>query len=153
MQLGEVYYHQGAEEIWDKEKQKDWLLNLMNNQSILIAPRITNDIRAYLRNELILGGWSNETNLSIDTDLTISAKKDRFAIQIQTGNICRAPYDFLKLQYLYLEGDIQASALIVPSKQAAKKIGSNIAHFERLKKELQLFKKIITVPMVLISFD
>ena len=80
MQLGEVYYHQGAEEIWDKEKQKDWLLNLMNNQSILIAPRITNDIRAYLRNELILGGWSNETNLSIDTDLTISAKKDRFAI-------------------------------------------------------------------------
>lgn len=153
MKFSQVYYHQGSEEIWKKENEKDWLINLMNNPAISVAPRVTTKIRAYLKDQLIANGWSNEINLSIDTDLTVSAKKNNLAIQIQTGNICRAPYDFLKLQYLYLEGGIQSSALIVPSKDAAKKIGSNIAHFDRLKKELQLFKKVITVPMVLVSFD
>jgi len=153
MKLSEVYYHQGAKEIWDKKGQNDWLQNLMNNPNITIAPRVTSKIRDYLKEELLKDGWSNEMPLSLETDLTISAKKDDLAIQIQTGNICRAPYDFLKLQYLYLEGDIKSSALIVPSKEAAKSIGSNIANFDRLKKELQLFRKTITIPLILISFD
>ena len=59
----------------------------------------------------------------------------------------------MKLQYLYLEGDIQVGVLIVPSKQAAKNIGSNLAHYERLQKELELFKKVVTLPILLVSFD
>lgn len=153
MKLDQVYYHQGAEEIWQKNGQKDWILELMNNPDIKAAPRMTGKIRDYFRDELLAHGWSDEINLSTNTDLTISAKKEDLAIQIQTGNVCRAAYDLLKLQYLYLEGDIKASVLVVPSKFAAKKIGSNLANYERLYKEIQLFRKVITVPIILVSFD
>lgn len=153
MKLDQVYYHQGSAEVWKKNNQKDWILELINNPNITIAPRVTGKIRNFFRDELLAHGWSDEINLSTNTDLTINAKKDDLAIQIQTGNVCRAAYDLLKLQYLYLEGDIKASALIVPSKYAAKKIGSNLANYERLYKEIQLFRKVITVPIILISFE
>ncbi|MGE4396259.1 MAG: BglII/BstYI family type II restriction endonuclease [Sulfurimonas sp.] len=153
MKQGQIYYHYSNEAFFQHHFNVNWLIKLMNNPEIQIIPRITNEIRNYFREKFILDGWSNEMNLSANTDLTISAKKDKIALQVQTGNVSRTAYDLLKLQYLYLEGDITAGILIVPSKQAAKKMGSNLAHYERLQKELQLFKKIITIPIILVSFD
>ncbi len=73
--------------------------------------------------------------------------------RFQTGNVSRAFYDLLKLQYLFNRNKIEAAALAVPTRAAAVKIGSNIANFERLCGELQLYDRIVTVPILLIAFE
>jgi hypothetical protein len=75
------------------------------------------------------------------------------AFQIQTGNVSRAFYDLLKMQYLYMQKKIEAAALAVPTKDAANLIASNVAHSERVWGELQLFDRIITVPTLIIAFE
>ena len=79
--------------------------------------------------------------------------KDDLAFQLQTGNMSRAPYDLLKLQYLFQSGKIEAAALALPTKEAAKEIGDNIANAERVIKELQLFDRVITVPILVVAFE
>jgi len=79
--------------------------------------------------------------------------KDDLAFQLQTGNMSRAPYDLLKLQYLFQSQKIEAAALALPTKEAAKIIGDNIANAERVIRELQLFDRVITVPILVVAFE
>ena len=65
----------------------------------------------------------------------------------------RAPYDLLKMQYLFQSQRIEAAALALPTKQAAKVFGDNIANAERVINELQLFDRVITVPILVIAFE
>jgi len=65
----------------------------------------------------------------------------------------RAPYDLLKLQYLFQSERIEAAALALPTKKAAKIIGDNIANAERVIKELELFDRVITVPILVVVFE
>ena len=94
-------------------------------------------------------------NVKIDQELrnTVTAIKDDLAFQVQTGNMSRAPYDLLKLEYLAQSKRIKAAAFALPTKFAAAKIGSNIANFERVSKELAVFAQVIHVPILLIAFE
>jgi len=62
-------------------------------------------------------------------------------------------YDLIKMEYLYRKNKIEATALAVPTKSAAEIIGSNIANVDRLWSEIQLFDRIITVPILLLAFE
>ena len=75
------------------------------------------------------------------------------AFQLQTGNMSRAPYDLLKLQYLFQSERIEAAALALPTKAAARTIGDNIANAERIINELELFDRVISVPIIVVAFD
>ena len=48
---------------------------------------------------------------------------------------------------------IEAAALALPTKEAAKVIGDNIANAERVIKELELFDRVITVPILVVAFE
>jgi hypothetical protein len=61
--------------------------------------------------------------------------------------------DLLKLQYLFQKGVISKAIYLLPSKHNAKIIGGNVAHYERMTKELQLFNDIITLPIYIIGID
>ena len=61
--------------------------------------------------------------------------------------------DLLKLQYLFQKGIISKALYLLPSKHNAKIIGSNVANYERMTKELQLFNNIITIPIFVIGID
>jgi hypothetical protein len=65
----------------------------------------------------------------------------------------RAPYDLLKLQYLFQTQRIEAAALALPTQSAAKIIGDNLAHAERVCRELKLFDRVITVPIIVVAFE
>jgi len=61
--------------------------------------------------------------------------------------------DLLKLQTLYLDNVIKAGILILPSHPLALKLGSNIAQSNRLINELENFKKIVHVPLIIFSLE
>jgi hypothetical protein len=98
-------------------------------------------------------GWAQDVKIDQELNLTIFALKDDLAFQLQTGNISRAPYDLLKFQHLHQSKKIEAAAIALPTNAAAAKIGSNIANAESEIKELSVFDRVITVPILVIAFE
>jgi len=75
------------------------------------------------------------------------------AFQVQTGNISRAMYDLLKLQHLYATSRISVAALAVPTTEASQLIASNAAQADRVWREVRLFERTITVPLLVLAFQ
>jgi Restriction endonuclease BamHI len=110
-----------------------------------------------IRNQLIsllkAAGWSGEVRLSADSDMTITSSKDDIGLCLQTGNMSRMYADLIKLQTMYLNNTIKAAAIILPSQEAAKLLGSNIAQAKRLERELTIFKKAYHVPTIVYALE
>jgi hypothetical protein len=153
MKLQYIYDHHHGRAAWEEREQYEWITDVFEAPGIKIQAGCTNDIRNHISNEFIAEGWA--LNVKIDQELrnTVTAIKDDLAFQIQTGNMSRAPYDLLKLEYLRQSKKIKAAAFALPTKFAAEKIGSNIANFERVSKELAVFEHVIHVPILLIAFE
>jgi hypothetical protein len=110
-----------------------------------------------LRQEIADGlkrkGWSSKVKLSIHSNISITAVNGKTALCLQTGNMGRFYADLLKLQFLYQKRKIESAIYILPKSSLAKKMGSNLANFERLVTELKLFHEVITVPIVVIGLN
>jgi hypothetical protein len=145
-------HHNGAAE-WQKRDLFDWITDIFEAPAIKLGLRCTVDIRQHVSREFQLEGWGQDVKIDQSLNLTISAMKDDLGFQLQTGNISRAPYDLLKLQHLFQTSKIEAAALALPAKEAAAKMGSNIANAERVCKEMTAFSRVITVPILLIAFE
>lgn len=153
MQFEESFsLHNGASE-WKRRGLMDWLVDLFQAPSLAVSQGSTKKIRDYLRTELTQSGWAYHPRVDSEYEIRVTGLYQDLGFQIQTGNISRAMYDLLKLQYLFTQRRIEAAAIAVPTKQAAETIGSNIANSERLWGELQLFDRVITVPLVVVSFS
>lgn len=150
--VGAYSLHNGDAE-WERRELSDWLTDLFEVPAIQIAAGCTGTIRSHIRDELTNAGWACGPRIEPSYDLTVTGMSRDLAFQIQTGNISRAIYDLMKLQYLYTQKKIEAAALAVPTKAAADIIGSNVANADRVWSELQLFDRIITVPMLVIAFE
>lgn len=153
MKLAAAFSLHNGDKEWERRELYDWLTDLFEAPSIPIVPGCTSRIRAHLRGELTEAGWACNPRIEPAYDLAVTGMYRDLAFQIQTGNISRAIYDLMKLQYLYTQKKIEAAALAVPTKAAAEIIASNVANADRVWSELQLFDRIITVPMLLISFE
>lgn len=153
MKYLEAYSHHNGEAEWQKRELFEWLTDVFMAPAVNITRGSTNLIRSHIRSQFEEQGWSGEIRIDANYDLTVFSMKGDLAFQVQTGNISRAFYDLIKLQYLYSIEKIEAAALAVPSQLAAQRIGSNIASFNRIMNELALFSRIITIPLLLISFE
>jgi len=153
MKFAYVYDHHNASAEWVRKDLYEWLTDIFETPSIKMKPKCTDVIRTHVFAELQKEGWALNVPLDQNVGLTVSATSDDMAFQLQTGNMSRAPYDLLKLQYLFQSGRIEMASLAVPTRACAKKIGSNLANFERISKELELFSRVITVPILLIAFE
>lgn len=149
---GAYSLHNGQVE-WEKRELDEWLTDLFEAPNIPIGAGCTGRIREHLQDELTKSGWSHAVRVDQHYDLTVTGRYRDLAFQIQTGNISRAMYDLLKLQYLYVQGKIEAAALAVPTKAGAAVIASNVANVERVWGEVQLFDRIITVPLLIVGFE
>ncbi len=145
--------HHSAGAEWERRDLKEWLTDIFEAPAVKIEPRCTAAIRQHVETELLNEGWALRINLDQELGLNVFAGKDDIAFQLQTGNMSRAPYDLLKLQYLFQAGRIEIAALALPTHDAAKAIGDNIAYAERVIRELQLFDRVITVPMLVVAFE
>ena len=154
MNFIEGYSHRNGNIEWEKRELDEWLTDTFNAPTITLEAHATQSIRAHIRGELTKEGWSEELYIARDmAGATIFSVKGDLAIQLQTGNISRVFYDLLKLQYLFIRNKIEAAALAVPTRSGASQLGSNIANFERLCGELQLYDRIITVPILVVAFE
>jgi hypothetical protein len=153
MRFVEAFSLHNGETEWERRELNEWITDLFEAPGIAIEPGCTGRIRAHLQNELTNAGWSYNVRIDPNFDLTVTGIFRDLAFQIQTGNISRAMYDLLKFQYLFAQKKIEAAALAVPTKSAAGVIGSNIANVDRLWGEVRLFDRVITLPLLLISFE
>lgn len=145
--------HHNAGAVWERRELKDWLTDVFEAPAVQVQPRCTPAIREHVESEFLNEGWALNVRLDQEFMLNVFAVKDDLAFQLQTGNMSRAPYDLLKLQYLFQSGRIEAAALALPTQKAARTIGDNIAHAERVCRELRLFDRVITVPILVVAFE
>jgi hypothetical protein len=154
MNFVEGYSHRNGRVEWEKRELDEWITDVFNAPAITLQAHSTNAIREHVRRELTNQGWSDEVAIAPHfTSVTVFSLKEDLAIQIQTGNVSRVFYDLLKLQYLFNRNKIEAAALAVPTRSGAQLLGSNIASFERLCGELQLYDRVVTVPILVIGFE
>lgn len=153
MKFARAYSLHNGDAEWERRDLKHWLTDLFEEPSIVISQGCTGAIRTHLRTELTNGGWTSNVRIHPEYDLTVTGMSGDLAFQIQTGNISRAMYDLLKLEYLYKEKKIAAAALALPTKEAADAIASNVAHVDRVWGELQLLHHIINVPLLIVAFE
>ncbi|MGN7384083.1 BglII/BstYI family type II restriction endonuclease [Paenibacillus sp. SAFN-117] len=98
-------------------------------------------------------GWSDKTRIDSSNDITITSMKGDIALCLQTGNVSRFYADILKLQTLYIKDKASSAIYILPTKNAALRMGSNIVNFERFVEELNLYKHTITIPILIIGVE
>ena len=67
--------------------------------------------------------------------------------------MARGYADLIKLQTLYLRETISAGVILLPTKIAADALGSNIANSDRFMRELDIFDRTITMPLVVIGWE
>lgn len=71
--------------------------------------------------------------------------------EIQFGNMSRWYSDIFKFQAAYSAGLIQCGISLVPMSSLARRIDSNVANFERAKRELPSAVLSITLPILLVG--
>lgn len=121
--------------------------------AVKVVAGSTKAVRGHVRQFLSRHGWPGEAAFHTGYDLKVFSLGERAAWQVQTGNAARAHYDLLKLQYLYTVERIEVAFLVVPTRVAAARLGSNIAAFERVQGELALYARVLSLPLVLIGFE
>lgn len=153
MKISFSYDHRNAIAEWTKRESHEWLEDVFEAPALKIKGGCTTAIRSHVQAECQAAGWATGVKINQDLGLTIFAMKKDAAMQLQMGNVSRAPYDLLKLQHLWQTGRIETAALALPTKAAAEIIGSNIANAERMCNELKVFDRIITCPIVIVAFE
>lgn len=153
MHFVEAYSHHNGRDQWRQRELDEWLTDVFERPDLSVGPGSTAAIRDHVKAELAAEGWAYDVKIDQRVDLTVFGTKDDLAFHLQTGNISRAAYDLLKLQHLFTTRRIEAAALALPTKDAANRIGSNIANFERIMNELSVFDRTISVPIFLIGFE
>lgn len=113
------------------------------------------ELRSQFLDALMEFGWSSEISVSPNqSGMTITSQKAGTGLCLQTGgNLSRIYADMLKLQALYLEGIIKCAVFVLPSAPVARSLGDNLAQADRLIRELHVFRKVITLPLLVFSLE
>jgi hypothetical protein len=146
-----TYNHHNALDVIPFEI-KDIVIKEVNIVNIEIKKYSANTINKTITMQLKQIGWSDPIRIDDNSKISITSTFKEIGLCLQTGNVSRTYADMLKLQTLYLNKKILAGIIIVPTIKAASKMGGNVASFERISRELLIFKSVITVPVLIIGF-
>ena len=152
MKFDAVYSHHNGVEVWKSRDLYEWATDIFVAPRVKIQPRGTRTIRAHVSRELERDGWAFGVSVDAEIELKVFARKGDLAFQLQTGNISRYAYDVLKLQHLYQKREIESAVLAVPNREASRKLGDNVASADRIWGELDVFDRIVTLPIIVIAF-
>ncbi|AEG58669.1 BglII/BstYI family type II restriction endonuclease [Desulforamulus ruminis] len=147
-----IHSHRSGKSVVPKE-----ILGQIQNILIEIDIKTTRYAAPEIKKAVFRGlkhnGWPKDILLDDQSKITITSKLNEVGLCVQLGNVSRVYYDLLKLQALFTKGFISSGIIVVPILQAAKALGSNLASYERLVKELNIFNQVITMPLVVIGFS
>ena len=147
----EMYDHRCGSKVVPQEILEKTIAIFENYQNKVQKSNVS-IVKPDLKDKLMLEGWSDEYRLDVDSRITITSFQQNIGLCFQTGNVGRVYADLLKLQTLFIKGNIIAGVLIVPKKSMVSVFGSNSANFERVVKELPIFEQVITMPLVVVGF-
>lgn len=153
MEAAETFSHRYGEEVVKAHSLRDEVRASLGSDEIGMARGQASRINEAVRNRLASSGWALDPRVHAAFNLDVNAIKGRVGLTVQTGNVTRAFYDLLKFQVMHLNDRIDVAVLVVPTRGASRALGSNIADFDRVTKELGLFKHIITVPIWVLGID
>lgn len=125
----------------------------LKKTNIKIERGKSREIKTHVLDILRRCGWSEEISVSPHSGITITSQKGDVGLCFQTGNMGRMYADLLKLQTLYTAGSIKSGILIVPTRMSAGVLGNNLVNFERLTREMEIFERVITVPLAIIGME
>jgi len=109
------------------------------------SPELRNGVLKALSNR----GWVTNVRVSAKLGITVTAMKGKYALSVQTGNMARYYSDVMKQQYLFATKKIVGGLLVVPQAGPSRKMGSNIANFGRVSRELRAFERsVFTYPLL-----
>jgi hypothetical protein len=112
------------------------------------------DLRKEILTVLNRLGWTGAVKVAHGSKISIASQKNRVGLGIQTaGNMSRMYADLIKLQQMYLDDTIRVGVFIMPTAVAARELGDNLANSDRLESELTIFRKVISMPLVVMSFE
>lgn len=113
------------------------------------APNIRKTILCNLKSL----GWSDRVPIDANSKVTITAVNHDIGLCLQLGNTARFYADLLKLELFYENGRILAAIYIIPTSKAASMLGDNVANFNRLTHELNIYRHIIKIPILVIGIE
>lgn len=148
----QIYEHRSGLKVVPKDIVSDVEKIIWEINPTLSRKTVTN-IKEAVRERLEKEGWTGEYRLDATSKITISSYLKGIGLCFQTGNVGRIYADLLKLQTLYTKGNITAGIILIPQIKTAKELGSNMANYERLIRELPIFSQVIIMPIVVIGFD
>lgn len=132
---------------------KQQILNTLKSTNFKITAGCADELRKAILAQFKSFGWSDDFRLNAHSQISLTSSIDDHVLCFQTGNMSRFYADLLKLQYVFKNKKAKAAFYLIPSKEAARKMGSNIAHFDRFTSELTMFKEIITIPILVIGLN
>jgi len=125
--------------------------NVLKEINFIFSEKCARRLRKIVGENLHAKGWSNSTKINQESNISITSMNKGVALCMQTGNMSRFYADLLKLQLLYTKGKAIGAIYIIPTKSAAQKMGSNVANYLRFVAEIEIFKEIISIPVVVIG--
>lgn len=129
------------------------LENLLETINAPVGKLVPKDITEPIRSGLRDLGWSGAVPVGLGTNITITSVHGDVGIAIQFGNVSRVYADLLKFQTLFLDGKISCAILLVPHRDLISRLSSsggtdNRCTYERIVRELPVFSKVITLPLL-----
>jgi hypothetical protein len=100
-------------------------------------------------------GWECKPLVTADkvTNIRADFKKGRVQVEVQFGNMARWYTDVFKFQVSYSLGLIDVGVLVAPMQIFANTIDENVAHYERIVRELPYAKMSITLPIWVVGIQ
>ena len=145
------------EHLWHAADKADPLplavIQAVCSSSFVATPKASAHLKADVLKRLTQNGWAGEVEIDSASAISITSIKERTGLCFQTGNVARMYADLLKLQAIFARKVIDRGVLVIPTLACARVLGSNIANFERLKRELEIFAQVITMPLLLVGIE
>ena len=153
MKVAAVHDHNHGKEKFDTEPGlRDELFDLFTRQEIDFETMDPRDIKRVVAKGFNQKGWADSVCVG-KSNLTISFLKCGVGLCFQLGNVARTYADLLKLQFLFQQGSISLGVVVVPVMHASRQLGSNHASYDRLVTEIEMFRDIISAPIVVIGIE
>lgn len=148
MDFTDYSYNNGRTVAQEKEVSSD-LKEVIDELDIKYGT--SGDFGRYFREELKQRGWDHKGKVIPELSIRYEFRKENLGVETQFSNVARFYSDIFKLQLSFDRGLIDGGVLILPTKQHANQIGSNLANFERAKEELVESKPLYSVPVWLVG--
>jgi hypothetical protein len=146
----ESYEFFGAEE----DEQASLLAEL---RTLLVVPdSVAFDgprrVRQHWTTGFARAGWACDVPVAA-SNLTVSYVRRGVGVCTQLGNVARTYADLLKLERLFRDSIIGIAVEVVPTDDLSRRLGSNHASYERLTREVRLFRDVITAPLLVLGVE